>query len=172
MLIRTEAPADILPIDQLLRSSLNDEDTADLVMAYRESSRITLSLVACDDEGQILGYILFTPVAHDGVFHSWQHLRLLLTAPQTQDDIKPQLVTEGLNSLYEFGYPVCTVFGVDEYYQSLGFRPGNHFGISPAAVLPSPHQLLICEMVSGTVDAMSGHPLEFDASLLSVFPGF
>ncbi|KUJ00414.1 GNAT family N-acetyltransferase [Vibrio sp. MEBiC08052] len=166
MLIRTEAPADILPIDQLLRSSLNVEESADLVMAYRESSRITLSLVACDDEGQILGYILFTPIAHDGVFHHWQHLRLLIVDPKAQDDIKQQLVTEGLNSLYEFGYPVCTVFGVYEHYQSLGFQPGKDFGLNAVHSLSLPNQLLICEMLQGAVDEVGEYQIEFDPSLL------
>ncbi|WNJ96102.1 N-acetyltransferase [Vibrio ruber] len=165
MLIRTEAPADILPIDRLLRSSLNAGAEADLVMDYRESSRITLSLVACDDEGQIQGYILFTPVAPDGVFHSWQHLRLLMAEPREQDDITQQLVTEGLNSLYEFGYPVCTVFGEYEHYRSLGFKQGEDVGLSAVHSLPQPRQLLICEMVQGAVEEMGEHRIEFDSSL-------
>ncbi|ASA56329.1 GNAT family N-acetyltransferase [Vibrio gazogenes] len=166
MLIRTEAPADILPIDQLLRISLKSEEIADRVMDYRESSRITLSLVACDDEGQILGYILFTPIAHDGAFHHWQHLRWLVVDPQAQDDMRQQLVTEGLNSLYEFGYPVCSVFGVYEDYQSLGFLPGKDFGFNAVHSLSLPNQLLICEMVQGTVDEMGEHQIDFDSSLL------
>ncbi|SHF76030.1 GNAT family N-acetyltransferase [Vibrio gazogenes] len=166
MLIRTEAPADILPIDQLLRASLKREETADLVMAYRESSRITLSLVACDDEGQILGYILFTPIAHDGVFHHWQHLRWLVADPQAPDEITQQLVTEGLNSLYEFGYPVCSVFGAYNDYRSLGFLPGENFSLNTVHSLSPPNQLLICEMVQGAVDEMGEHQIEFDPSLL------
>ena len=49
MLIRTEAPADILAVDRLLKSAFETETEADLVMRLRENGRRTLSLVACND---------------------------------------------------------------------------------------------------------------------------
>jgi putative acetyltransferase len=55
MLIRTEAPADILAIDRLLKETFPDSNEAELVMALRENSQLTLSLVACDDEVNWLG---------------------------------------------------------------------------------------------------------------------
>ena len=74
MLIRTEAPADILPIDTLLKSAFETEAEANLTMTLRENSRLTLSLVACNDEGEVIGYVLFTPVLINGEDLGWQGL--------------------------------------------------------------------------------------------------
>ncbi len=74
MLIRTEAPADILAIDRLLKSTFETEAEADLVMKLRENGRRTLSLVACNDEGEVVGYVLFSPVTLDGNDYNWQGL--------------------------------------------------------------------------------------------------
>ena len=50
MLIRTEAPADILTIDRLVRATFETEAEARLVMSLRENSHLTLSLVACTED--------------------------------------------------------------------------------------------------------------------------
>ena len=60
MLIRTEAPADILTIDALLRQTFPTSAEAKLVRSLRENSRFTLSLVACSDDGEVIGHVLFT----------------------------------------------------------------------------------------------------------------
>lgn len=52
MLIRTEAPADLLAIDALLKTVFPTDAEANLVMALRENGRLTLSLVACSEEGK------------------------------------------------------------------------------------------------------------------------
>lgn len=74
MLIRTEAPADILVVDQLLKNVFATEAEADLVMAARENGQRTLSLVACDDEGEIVGHVMFSPVTLEGEDLNWQGL--------------------------------------------------------------------------------------------------
>lgn len=74
MLIRTEAPADILVVDQLLKNVFATEAEADLVMALRENGQRTLSLVACDDEGEIVGHVMFSPVTLEGEDLNWQGL--------------------------------------------------------------------------------------------------
>ncbi|MDW6003081.1 GNAT family N-acetyltransferase [Vibrio mangrovi] len=167
MLIRTEAPADILPIDHLLRSSLGVIEDADMVMAFRESGRITLSLVACSDDGELLGYILFTPVANDGVFQSWQHLHLLIAEKNCAESnvIEKQLITEGLDSLYELGYPVCTAFGTHEHYLAHGFRLGRDFGLSTVHSMQQ-DEFLVCEMLQGAVAEVSDHLVVFDSSMI------
>ncbi|MDC5807704.1 N-acetyltransferase [Vibrio europaeus] len=122
MLIRTEAPADILAIDRLLKSTFETEAEADLVMKLRENGRRTLSLVACNDEGEVVGYVLFSPVTLDGNDYNWQGL-----APLTVDEkyrrqgLAADMVKEGLASLREFGYPACVVLGDPAYYGRFGF---------------------------------------------------
>ena len=108
MLIRTEAPADILVVDQLLKSVFDTEAEANLVMALRENGNRTLSLVACEDDGEVVGFAMFSPVSLAGEHLNWQ----------------------GLASLGELGYPACVVLGNPDYYQRFGFKPANQFGFT------------------------------------------
>lgn len=62
MLIRVEIPIDALCIDALLRRSFESDAEAKLVHDLREDGFITLGLVATDDEGQVVGYVAFSPV--------------------------------------------------------------------------------------------------------------
>ena len=74
MLIRTEAPADILTIDLLVKSVFDTTAEAKLVMSLRENSHLTLSLVACNDDGELIGHCLFSPVTINGEDIAWQGL--------------------------------------------------------------------------------------------------
>ncbi|MDG6692880.1 hypothetical protein QCE80_15335, partial [Staphylococcus aureus] len=62
MLIRVEIPIDAPGIDALLRRAFGCADEAELVHALREDGLLTLGLVATDDEGQVVGYVAFSPV--------------------------------------------------------------------------------------------------------------
>ncbi|MGC9422388.1 GNAT family N-acetyltransferase [Vibrio sp.] len=129
MLIRTEAPADILAVDRLLKSVFDTEREANLVMKLRENGRRTLSLVACDDEGDIVGYALFSPVMLNGEDLNWQGLAPLAVETNYRcQGIGAQLVNEGLSSLGELGYPACVVLGAPNYYQRFGFRVAKSHG--------------------------------------------
>ncbi|SHO55278.1 GNAT family N-acetyltransferase [Vibrio quintilis] len=150
MLIRTEAPADILPIDRLLRSSLGQEREADMVAAAREQGLITLSLVACQDDGEIIGYALFTPLQEEGHYQNWQSLALLAVHSgfvQTENT----LIEDGLNMLLELGYPACTVYSDAELYRAFGFKPASHFDLNTSGPV-NPDSLLIFELTEGVAE--------------------
>ncbi|KJY82192.1 acetyltransferase [Vibrio galatheae] len=122
MLIRTEAPADILAVDRLLKSTFETEAEANLVMRLRENGRRTLSLVACNDDGEVVGYVLFSPVTLDGSDLNWQGLAPLAVDEQYRNQgLAAELVKEGFAALYEFGYPACVVLGDPAYYGRFGF---------------------------------------------------
>ncbi|MDE1514814.1 MULTISPECIES: GNAT family N-acetyltransferase [Vibrio] len=128
MLIRTEAPADILVVDQLLKEVFATEAEANLVMALRENGRRTLSLVACDDEGEIVGHVLFSPVTVAGEDLNWQGLApLAVKQAYRRQGIGAELVKEGLSSLGELGYPACVVLGDPAYYARLGFEDAAQY---------------------------------------------
>ncbi|NVD07452.1 N-acetyltransferase [Vibrio sp. JPW-9-11-11] len=128
MLIRTEAPADILAIDRLLKLAFKTPAEADLVMRLRENGRRTLSLVACNDEGEVIGHLLFTPVTLAGEDFNWQGLAPLAVHPDyRQQGIGAQLVKEGLTSLLEFDYPACVVLGDPNYYSRFGFVSSEQY---------------------------------------------
>jgi putative acetyltransferase len=122
MLIRTEAPADILSIDRLLKTAYPTDAEANLVMSLRENGRFTLSLVACSDEGEVIGYALFTPVTISGEELNWQALEPIAVLPEARGDHTGQkLIQDGLETLAELGYPVCVVVGDPNYYKQSGF---------------------------------------------------
>ena len=128
MLIRTEAPADILTIDRLLKASFETTAEANLVMSLRENSQLTLSLVACSDEGELMGHVLFSPITLEGEDLGWQGLAPLCVAPQFRGQgIGHRLVEEGLTSLAELGYPACAVLGDVRYYAQHGFEPAHEY---------------------------------------------
>ncbi len=122
MLIRTEAPADILPIDNLLKLHAKDSTLSDSVMSMRENAALTLSLVACSDDGEVIGHVAFRPVVIDGSEASWQIMTpITVSSDSTETDIKANLVDEAVSMLGEFGYPACFGFECDEEYQKFGF---------------------------------------------------
>ncbi|MBD1576111.1 MULTISPECIES: GNAT family N-acetyltransferase [Vibrio] len=130
MQIRTEAPADILTIDSLLKNAFPSKDEAKLVRALRENSRFTLSVVACSDEGQVIGHALFTPVTLDGEDFGWQGLAPVAVHPQyRKQGIAEQLIKYGFDSLYELGYSACVVLGDPNYYARFGFQDGEPMGL-------------------------------------------
>ena len=131
MLIRTEAPADLLAIDALLKAVFPTDAEANLVMALRENGRLTLSLVACREEGEVIGHAMFSPVTLNGEDFSWQGLAPLAVKAQYQNQgIGAELVREGLICLAEFGYPACFVLGNPAYYHRFGFTAASALGFA------------------------------------------
>ncbi|EPF13949.1 MULTISPECIES: GNAT family N-acetyltransferase [Cedecea] len=150
MLIRVEIPIDAPGIDALLRRSFEGEGEAGLVRALREDGLLTLGLVATDDEGQVIGYVAFSPVAVEGEELQWVGLAPLAVDESVRGQgIAKQLVYEGLDSLNEFGYAAVVTLGSPEMYGKLGFQPAARFGLR-------------CGW-PGTETAFQIHPLADDA---------
>ena len=105
MLIRVEIGIDAPGIDALLRRTFGRDAEAQLVHDLREDGLITLGVVATDDEGQVIGYVAFSPVAVEGEELQWVGLAPLAVDEHYRGQgIGRQLVYEGLDSLNEFGY--------------------------------------------------------------------
>lgn len=105
MLIRVEIPIDAPGIDALLRRSFESDAEAKLVHDLREDGFLTLGLVATDDEGQVIGYVAFSPVDVQGEDLQWVGMAPLAVDEKYRGQgLARQLVYEGLDSLNEFGY--------------------------------------------------------------------
>lgn len=130
MLIRVEIGIDAPGIDALLRRSFAGDAEAQLVHDLREDGLITLGLVATDDEGQVVGYVAFSPVIVQGEELQWVGM-----APLAVDEnyrgrgLARQLVYEGLDSLNEFGYAAVVVLGDPAFYERLGFKPASRYDL-------------------------------------------
>lgn len=131
MLIRAETLADIVVVDALLKDVFPTHAEAKLVKHLRENGRRTLALVACAEDGEIIGYVLFSPVTLEQDDFNWQGLApLAVKASYREQGIGQALVNEGLNSLAELGYPVCMVLGDPKYYARFGFKAAKPLGLS------------------------------------------
>ena len=156
MLIRTEAPADILVIDRLLKSVFETDAEANLVMSLRENSHLTLSLVACSDEGEVVGHLMFSPVTLDDEDHNWQGLAPLAVKAECRNKgIAKSLVEEAFSTLVDFGYPACVVLGDPAYYDRFGFKAASEFGLSCVWDVPEGAFQAI-ELVEGVFAGHSG----------------
>lgn len=156
MLIRTEAPADILPVDALLKAVFPTEAEADLVMTLRENGQLTLALVACTDEGEVVGYVLFSPVLVEGEDFGWQGMAPLAVKSEFRGQgIARMLVEQGLDSLLTFGYPACVVLGDPELYRRFGFAAAGSLGFQCQWQVPE-QAFRIAELAPGTLAGKQG----------------
>lgn len=126
MLIRVEIPIDAPGIDALLRRSFESDAEAKLVHSLREDGFLTLGLVATDDEGQVVGYVAFSPVDVQGEDLQWVGMAPLAVDENYRGQgLARQLVYEGLDSLNEFGYAAVVTPGRSGTVQPLWFRTGR-----------------------------------------------
>lgn len=130
MLIRVEIGIDAPGIDALLRRTFNGDAEANLVRELREDGLITLGLVATDDEGQIVGYVAFSPVSVEGQELHWVGLApLAIDETYRGQGLARKLVYEGLDSLNEFSYAAVVALGEADLYGKLGFERAGQYDL-------------------------------------------
>ena len=131
-LIRPEQPADVAHVHAVNEQAFGQPLEADLVDALRRNCPDALSLVAVDDDGTIVGHILFTPVtlAGGGDEISGMGLAPMAVLPDRQrQGIGTALVQRGIETLAARGCPFVIVVGHPEYYPRLGFERASLHGI-------------------------------------------
>lgn len=129
MQIRTETPADVAAIGQVVDAAFrgaphSDGTEAAIVEALRAAGALTLSLVARADGrpgGRIVGHVAFSPVTVNGAGADLMGLGPLAVLPEAQGrGIGAALVRAGLARLGARG---CVVMGNPGYYRRFGFAP-------------------------------------------------
>ncbi|WP_051902381.1 GNAT family N-acetyltransferase [Photobacterium sanctipauli] len=143
-------------MDTLLKSVFETEAEAKLVMKLRENGQRTLSLVACSDEGEVVGHLFFSPVTRDGVDENWQGLApLAVKAEYQRQGIGQALMEEAKQTLLELGYPVVVVLGHSDYYPKVGFVKAADHGL--ACQWPVPEEaFMVLELAEGTLAGKTG----------------
>lgn len=129
--IRPEEREDYAIVRAINLAAFECGPEAELVDTLRTSCPDHLSLVA-EDEGQIVGHILFTPVIVEAVEESVAGMGLapMAVAPERQrSGIGSALVNRGLDLLRGRGCPFVVVLGHPEYYPRFGFKVAAGYGL-------------------------------------------
>lgn len=132
MLIRSETAADVAAIHRVLREAFPSESEAALVASLRSNNHLRVSLVA-EKDGEVVGYIAFSPVRFEPAHNSLHVLGLaplaVLTSHQRQG-IAAALVEQALDVCRNLNIDAVVVLGEPAYYCRFGFRPAADFGIA------------------------------------------
>ncbi len=131
MNIQKEKDFDKEKIWKVNAEAFETEAEANLVNTLRDSGIPFISLVAEEDE-EIVGHILFTPVE---LIDDDSGLKLIGLAPMAvltkfqKKGIGSQLVKTGIENCSTQGYDAVVVLGHPEYYPKFGFVPSVKYGI-------------------------------------------
>jgi len=153
MRIRTAHSKDAAGIRAVNVSAFGTTAEADLVDTLCERAAPIISLVA-DDEGAIVGHILFTPVTLD----TDRELKVMGLAPMAvatgrqRQGIGAALVQAGLDECWQLGAAAVAVLGHAEYYPRFGFAPASNFGLMSQYDVPDD----VFMIVEGRRGALAG----------------
>ncbi len=162
MLIREEKPEDQAGVRAVHELAFGDEGShvADMTDALRAAylPERGLSLVAQDDDGTLVGHVLFHPGLLDAPQRlvEVQVLTPLGVLPDRQKQgVGRALVGAGLESLASQGVPLVFLEGIPTYYPRLGFVPGGQLGFRKPS-LRIPDAAFQAYRLPGYADWMTG----------------
>jgi putative acetyltransferase len=153
MRIRTAHPEDAAGIRVVNISAFGTTAEADLVDALCARAAPNISLVA-DDDGAIVGHILFTPLTRDAD-HDLKVMGLAplaVAAGRQRQGIGTALMHAGLDECWQLGAAAVAVLGHANYYPRFGFVPASKFGLMSQYDVPDD----IFMIVEGRRGALAG----------------
>ena len=125
--VRPESPDDREAIRTVIEAAFREnshsnETEAEIIEGLRNAGALTLSLVAVDPEGDILGHIAFSPVSIESGESGWYGLGPVGVWPHGQrQGVGTALVTDGLGRLKVLGANGCVLLGDPAFYGRFGF---------------------------------------------------
>ncbi len=134
--IRQECPSDFASVRAVTEAAFSlsawgHNGEAELIERLRANCPELLSLVA-ECEGEIVGHVLFSPVAIEGYgpLGSGMGLGPISVAPELQrQGVGSRLIEHGLSLLRQRGVRFVCVLGEPAFYGRFGFQPAAGFGI-------------------------------------------
>lgn len=125
--IRNEAASDAPAVEAVTAAAFLEAEHSShteqfIVDALRRAGQLSVSLVAEDDGGQIVGHVAISPVRISDGSAGWYGLGPVSVAPEHQGrSIGTQLVNRAMAALHELGAAGCVVLGDPAYYGRFGF---------------------------------------------------
>ncbi|WBY17200.1 N-acetyltransferase [Erythrobacteraceae bacterium WH01K] len=135
--IRAERDGDARAIFALTKAAFHeaphaDGDEAELVDRLRDSGDLALSLVAVNQDKDIIGHVAFSPVSISGAPGQWYQLAPISVMPMRQKSgIGSRLVEAGLAQLAERGAAGVALVGDPAYYSRFGFTQDHDVSLDP-----------------------------------------
>ncbi|MGE7022592.1 GNAT family N-acetyltransferase [Solibacillus cecembensis] len=147
ILIRSERTEEYSTTEEVIRKAFLDEEYSDqkehlLVNRIRQSDAFIpeLSLVAIDQDNEIIGHILLSKITIVNGENIADSLALapVCVAPEHQKKgIGSQLIQEALKMAKELGYQSVIVLGHKDYYPKFGFKQASSWNIRAPFEVPS-----------------------------------
>jgi putative acetyltransferase len=157
LVVRAEVPGDIPTIRRINESAFERPNEGDLVDALRRAAGTYLSLVA-EQNGKVVGHILFTEVRVESDAGSWNAVGLapMAVVPEYQRQaIGSLLVRSGLDACARQGHTLVVVLGHPTYYPRFGFVPAAPKGLRCEYTVPD-EVFMVAELVPGALNGRGG----------------
>jgi len=157
MKIRPEQPGDQQQIRMINQQAFAGDADANLVEALRNSGIPLISLVA-EENSQLIGHILFSPVTLAGQKNAppIAGLAPMAVLPERQGQgVGSRLVTEGLEYCARAGYVAVVVLGHPDYYPRFGFVPASNFNIRSEYNVPD-EVFMLKELLESALRGIKG----------------
>ncbi len=166
--VRQEKDQDYRDITQVHDLGFGQKNEGELILRLRKTKKFIpeLSLVA-ENEGRIVGHILFYPIEIKGEGQVSPSLALapMAVLPDYQKKgIGGQLVREGLKRARDLGFRSVIVLGHAAYYPRFGFEPAGRWNIRPPFEVPD-DVFMALELVQDGLKGIRGtveYPPEFN----------
>ena len=132
--VRPEAFGDASAIDRVLVEAFGRDEERDLVRSLRSHGRISIGLVAEENE-EVVGYISFIPLTLEPSVPGVAPLGLApvaVTPDFQRKGIGAKLIREGLRMAEERGFNAVLLLGDPLYYRRFEFVSASRYGfVSP-----------------------------------------
>jgi putative acetyltransferase len=156
--IRPETEEDHAAIRRVVEQAFGQHAEADLVDALRRHAHPHISLVALNDDGEVVGHILFSPVSIESERDAFAAMGLapMAVLPDYQNQgIGSELVRAGLKACKLRGDDVVVVLGHPHYYPRFGFQPAGRLGIRSEYDV-SDETFMVAELTPGALRGRKG----------------
>lgn len=132
--VRASTAADLDAIVAVHHAAFGRPNEGDLVRRLVDAGHATISLVAVDDDGAVVGHVLFSPLTiESGDDGKALGLSPVAVHPDVQrKGIGHALIEEGIGACFVADARAVFVLGSPAYYGGFGFTKASAFGLHDA----------------------------------------